>query len=96
MVGWGNFGAVIDALEGAVSQADYVVGDSFTAADVYVGSQIGWDYGSVQLTNAQRSNGIGSASVRGQPLCALSSSMMRRFPRGNERPPDQLLVYLNR
>jgi glutathione S-transferase len=42
MVGWGNYGAVIDALEGAVSQGDYVVGNSFTAADVYVGSQIGW------------------------------------------------------
>jgi len=29
-------------LEGAVSRAEYVVGDSFTAADVYVGSGIGF------------------------------------------------------
>lgn len=41
-VGWGNFGAVMDALEAAVSQSDYIVGQHFTAADVYVGSQIGW------------------------------------------------------
>jgi len=28
-------------MEAAVSRADYLVGDSFTAADVYAGSQIG-------------------------------------------------------
>lgn len=42
MVGWGNFGAVMDALEGVVSQSDYIVGNSFTAVDVYLGSGIGW------------------------------------------------------
>jgi glutathione S-transferase len=42
MMGYGRFEHVIDALEGAVSRADYVVGDSFTAADVYLGSGIGF------------------------------------------------------
>jgi glutathione S-transferase len=42
MMGYGRFENVIDALEGAVSQAEYLVGDSFTAADVYVGSGIGF------------------------------------------------------
>lgn len=42
MAGYGSFAAVMDALEGAVSQGPYVAGDGFTAADVYVGSQIGW------------------------------------------------------
>ena len=42
MMGYGRFEHVIDALEGAVSQAQYVVGDSFTAADVYLGSGIGF------------------------------------------------------
>ena len=42
MAGYGRFELVIDALEGAVSRAEYVVGDSFTAADVYVGSGIGF------------------------------------------------------
>jgi len=42
MVGWGSVEAVVDALEGAVSQADYLAGDTFTAADVYLGAQIGW------------------------------------------------------
>jgi glutathione S-transferase len=32
----------MNALEGAVSQGDYLVGAQFTAADVYVGSHIGF------------------------------------------------------
>ncbi len=40
-VGYGSYGAVMDALEHAVSQHDYITGASFSAADVYVGSQIG-------------------------------------------------------
>jgi glutathione S-transferase len=32
----------MDALESAVSTTDYVAGDRFTAADVYVGAHIGW------------------------------------------------------
>ncbi|MBL9105335.1 MAG: glutathione S-transferase family protein [Myxococcales bacterium] len=41
-VGYGTFEAVVDALESAVSGRRYIVGDSFTAADLYVGSHIGW------------------------------------------------------
>jgi glutathione S-transferase len=40
-MGYGRFEHVVDALEGAVSRAEYVVGDSFTAADVYLGYSIG-------------------------------------------------------
>jgi glutathione S-transferase len=42
MAGYGRFETVIDVLEGAVSQAEHLVGDAFTAADVYVGSGIGF------------------------------------------------------
>jgi glutathione S-transferase len=42
MVGYGSFDAVIDALESAVKAGPYILGDRFSAADVYVGSQIGW------------------------------------------------------
>jgi len=41
MVGYGRFETVIDVLEAAVSRGEYLVGDSFTAADVHVGSGIG-------------------------------------------------------
>jgi len=43
MIGYGRLEHVIDALEAAVSRGEYLVGDSFTAADVYVGSHI--DFG---------------------------------------------------
>jgi glutathione S-transferase len=49
-VGYGSLGSVTDALERAVSQGDYIAGDRFSAADVYVGSQIGWGmrFGSIE------------------------------------------------
>ena len=42
MAGYGTFEETIDALERAVAGGPYICGDQFTAADVYVGSQIGW------------------------------------------------------
>lgn len=42
MVGFGSHAEVVDALEQAVSVGPYLCGDQFTAADVYVGAQIGW------------------------------------------------------
>jgi glutathione S-transferase len=42
MAGYGSFEETINALEQAVSHSAYICGDQFTAADVYVGSQIGW------------------------------------------------------
>ncbi len=42
MIGYGSFGTVMDALERAVAGGGYLAGERFTAADVYVGSQIGW------------------------------------------------------
>jgi glutathione S-transferase len=40
MFGYGNFDKAIAAVEEMLSLRDYVCGDRFTAADVYVGSQI--------------------------------------------------------
>jgi len=42
MVGYGSFDAMVDVLAGAVSAHPWVAGDRFTAADVYVGSQVLW------------------------------------------------------
>ena len=43
MVGYGSFEQVVDALEAAVSvPGPWILGDRFSAVDVYVGSQIGW------------------------------------------------------
>lgn len=42
MAGFGSLEMALDALETAVAGKTYVAGNKFTAADVYVGSQIDW------------------------------------------------------
>jgi glutathione S-transferase len=49
-IGYGRLADVVNALERAVSETEYIAGDRFSAADVYVGSQIGWGmaFGSIE------------------------------------------------
>lgn len=42
MVGFGSYERAIDAFEAMLEGRDYVCGERFTMADVYVGSQIDW------------------------------------------------------
>jgi glutathione S-transferase len=50
MVGYGNFGLVMDTLEKAIAGRDFIAGERFSAADVYLGSHIGWglQFGSIE------------------------------------------------
>ncbi|WP_426013193.1 glutathione S-transferase family protein [Caulobacter sp. DWR2-3-1b2] len=50
MAGYGCLEDTLDALETAVTGKTYIAGDRFSAADVYVGSQIGWGmmFGSIE------------------------------------------------
>lgn len=50
MAGYGSYAAAIDVLEIAVRGKTYVVGDTFSAADVIVGAQIGFGlmFGSIE------------------------------------------------
>jgi glutathione S-transferase len=50
MMGYGRFEHVMDALEAAVWRGEYLVGDRFTAADLYVGSHIdfGMQFGTLE------------------------------------------------
>jgi glutathione S-transferase len=41
-IGYGSFERVMKALEDAVSASNYLLGEKFSAADVYVGSQVGF------------------------------------------------------
>jgi glutathione S-transferase len=41
-IGYGSIENVVDTLDYAVTQSEYIAGERFSAADVYVGSQIGW------------------------------------------------------
>jgi glutathione S-transferase len=54
MAGYGSYDRVVDVLEREIATRDYVVGDRFTAADVYFGSQIIWgtQFGSLPQRDA--------------------------------------------
>jgi len=49
MAGYGTYDATIAAVERRLGESPYIAGDRFTAADVYVGAQIGWglQFGSI-------------------------------------------------
>jgi glutathione S-transferase len=42
MLGYGRVDTVFDTVEKALAGCEYVVGDSFTAADLYLASHLGW------------------------------------------------------
>ena len=42
VVGYGTFDHMVDGLESALGDGPWLLGEQFTAADVYVGSQIAW------------------------------------------------------
>ena len=42
MVGFGSYARVIDTLEQLVGRGPYLLGEQFSAVDVYTGSQIIW------------------------------------------------------
>jgi glutathione S-transferase len=50
MMGYGTYEATIDAMEGAVGAGGYLAGGKFSAADLYLGSQIsfGLRFGSLE------------------------------------------------
>ncbi len=54
MAGYGTYDRMVDVLEQAVAAHKYIAGDRFTAADVYVGSQVIWgaQFGSLPKRDA--------------------------------------------
>jgi glutathione S-transferase len=50
MTGWGDQSDLLNGMETAIKGKDYILGDTFSAADVYFGSHIGWgmQFGSIE------------------------------------------------
>jgi glutathione S-transferase len=50
MAGFGSPALLTDVLEKAVTGSEFIAGDKFSAADVYLGSQLGWgmQFGSIE------------------------------------------------
>ena len=45
VVGYGNFELMLSVLEKAIAGSAYLAGDRFSAADLYIGAQLGWGMG---------------------------------------------------
>jgi glutathione S-transferase len=78
-IGYGSFEAGHGhAGRSRVWSANYLVGDSFTAADVYAGSQIGFGLMFKHASKSgQPSSNIGNASARARPMRAPATSTRR-------------------
>lgn len=50
MIGYGNYDLILDALEKMLPSDGFLCGAQFTAADVYVGANIGWglEFGTIE------------------------------------------------
>ena len=79
MAGYGSFEQVVDALESAVSGGPWILGDRFSAADVYVGSQImcGLQFKSLPYREA---------------ITAYAERLSRREAAGRARAIDDALI----
>ena len=42
MAGYGSYDKMVEVLEGGLSGKDFICGNRFTAADIYVGAQVDW------------------------------------------------------
>ena len=85
MVGYGRFETVMDALETAVTPGPYVLGERFSAADVYLGSQIGFGlrFGSIEDRPAFRRYWAG---LEGRPAAVrareIDDALLAAAPKG--------------
>lgn len=72
--GYGSLDRVVNTLSGHLSTHDFMVGNSFSAADVYVGSQVGWGlmFGTLPDTPALRAY---AARLRERPAAGRAAAL---------------------
>lgn len=73
-VGYGNYASVMDTLEHAVKEGDYLLGGHFSAADVYLGSQVMWglQFGTIEKRPALAAY---AARLAGRPALAKARAI---------------------
>jgi glutathione S-transferase len=83
MLGFGSMDTVLNAIEGAVRDREFLDGEAFTAADLYLGAHLGWgmQFGSIEARPAfeayvarqrQRPAAIRAAKIDDDLLAAAS------------------------
>jgi glutathione S-transferase len=89
MAGYGTFEDTIGALETAVKPGPYICGDQFTAADLYVGSHIGWgmQFGTIEKRPAFENY---VARIQARPAAAraaeIDDALMPKQQPANPQP----------
>jgi glutathione S-transferase len=48
-IGYGSYEDTLNAVESAITPGPFILGETFSAADVYIGSQLGWGHMSKSL-----------------------------------------------
>jgi len=73
-IGYGTYADAMDTLEYALSRREYVAGDRFSAADVYVGSQVLWglQFGTIEKRPAFEAYG---ARLAARPAARRASEI---------------------
>ena len=86
MVGYGRFPDVLAALEQAVSQGDYILGERFSAADVYLGAHLGWgmSFGTIEKRPAFERY---VARVGGRPAAVRAKEIDDKLVAERQQPP---------
>ena len=82
-IGWGSYDDVIDTLERALAPGPYLLGEKFTAADVYIGAQLSWA-GSFDAPRIKQSQVIQDYVARMRDREAFKRSQESERPRGSE------------
>jgi glutathione S-transferase len=74
MMGFGDMTDTLNAMEGAIAGREYLLGDTFSAADVYFGSQVNWglQFGSIERRPAFVSY---SERLQGRPAYKRASEI---------------------
>jgi glutathione S-transferase len=74
MIGYGRIDLALNALEGALSGGQYLAGDRFTAADLYVGSLLGFFmmFGTIERRPAFERYW---AQISARPACARAKAL---------------------
>ncbi|PWR18024.1 glutathione S-transferase family protein [Zavarzinia compransoris] len=73
LVGYGCMADVLDTLEGAIAGKDYLLGATFSAADVYVGAQVSWglQFGTIEARPAFAAY---AERLEARPACRRASA----------------------
>jgi glutathione S-transferase len=87
MAGYGTYEDTINALEHAVKPGPYICGDQFTAADVYVGSHIGWgmQFGTIEKRPAFEDY---FARIQNRPAAARAAELDDALMPKQETAPE--------